>query len=389
LFNQKSKSAVPLIAHIVFSFDVGGLENGVVNLINQSDANKFRHVIICLSHYTDFFKKIKKNDVDIYTLDKKPGKDFLMFYRLYKLLKIIKPDIVHTRNMATLECQLPALLAGIRARVHGEHGWDMADLSGGNKKYQLLRKLFVPIVKQYIVLSKESYYYLLDTINIKQNKINHIYNGVDLDKFSATTALTNDLVPGDFISDNTLVFGTVGRMAEVKNQLFLVNAFFELLDKHPEFNDRIRLLIVGDGILLKPAQKLVNDYYKQHHEKNSSVHFTGKTDKVAELLRLMNVFVLPSLAEGISNTILESMASSLPVIASNVGGNSELVQHNKTGFIVPVNDINTLKNTMKKYLDDPELVSQQGQTGRKRVEDHFSLSGMINHYENVYQKVVN
>ncbi len=380
---------MPLIAHIVFSFDVGGLENGVVNLINQSDANKFRHVIICLSHYTDFFKKIKKNDVEIYALDKKPGKDFLMFYRLYKLLKIIKPDIVHTRNMATLECQLPALLAGIRARVHGEHGWDMVDLSGGNKKYQLLRKLFVPIVKQYIVLSKESYYYLLDTINVKQNKINHIYNGVALDKFSAVTTLTNNLVPEDFISDNTLVFGTVGRMAEVKNQLFLVNTFFELLDKHPEFSNRIRLLIVGDGILLKPAQKLVNDYYKKHHDKNSSVYFTGKTDKVAELLRLMNVFVLPSLAEGISNTILESMASSLPVIASNVGGNSELVQHNKTGFIVPVNDINTLKNTMKKYLDDPELVSQQGQAGRKRVEDCFSLSGMINHYENVYQKVVN
>ena len=91
-----------LIAHIVFSFDVGGLENGVVNLINDSDSNKFRHVIICLSHYTDFFKKIKKNDVQIFSLDKKPGKDFLMFYRLYKLLRQLKPDIVH---IGMIQCQ--------------------------------------------------------------------------------------------------------------------------------------------------------------------------------------------------------------------------------------------------------------------------------------------
>ena len=332
--------------------------------------------------------------MQIFDLDKKPGKDFPMFFRLYKLLRQLKPDIVHTRNIATLECQLPALLAGIKARVHGEHGWDMGDLSGGNKKYQFLRKLYVPIVKQYIALSKEGYHYLLDVVGINKSKINHIYNGVDINKFSLNTFSTkdfsfNDLVPDNFISENSFVFGTVGRMAEVKNQLFLVHAFLNLLEKYPELSERIRLLIVGDGMLIKPALKLVNDYCEKQQCKNQWVYFAGKSDHVDAMMRLMDVFVLPSLAEGISNTILESMATSLPVIATDVGGNSELVQDNDTGFIVPVNDIEKLTEAMKNYLDNPDLAYKQGQAGRKRIEECFSLKNMVNQYENVYQKVLN
>lgn len=384
----------PLIAHIVYSFDIGGLENGVANLINYSDANKFRHVIICLSHYTDFFKKIKKDDVQIYALNKRSGKDLLLFWRLYKLLKQLQPDIVHTRNMATLECQLSALLAGVKARVHGEHGWDMGDLSGGNKKYQFLRKLFVPIVKQYIVLSKEGYCYLRDVIGINTTKINHIYNGVDLKKFSLKSLPLSDLaayklLPDGFISESNLVFGTVGRMAEVKNQLFLIHAFLKLLDKKPIYSQHLRLLIVGDGLLMKQALKILDDYCEQRQCQNQWVYFTGKSDCVDDMMRLMDVFVLPSLAEGISNTILESMATSLAVIATDVGGNSELVKDNVTGYIVPVNDIEKLTETMEYYLDNPDLACTQGQSGRKRIEDGFSLKSMINHYENVYQKVLN
>ncbi|MCK5697783.1 MAG: TIGR03088 family PEP-CTERM/XrtA system glycosyltransferase [Gammaproteobacteria bacterium] len=382
-------SLPPLIAHIVFSFDIGGLENGVVNLINHSDSSKFRHVIICLSHYTDFFKKIEKKDVKIYALDKKSGKDLPVFWRLYKLLRKIKPDIVHTRNMATLECQFPTLLAGVSARVHGEHGWDVGDIAGGNKKYQFLRKLFVPIVKQYIALSKEGCNYLLESVGIPKNKINHIYNGVDIKRFSANNTFNKDRVPTDFIQTNSLIFGTVGRMAEVKNQLFLVRAFLHLLDKNPQFSERLRLIIVGDGILMAPAQKLVNDYCEQHQCKNQWVYFAGASNQVNAIMRLMNVFVLPSIAEGISNTILESMASSLPVIATDVGGNSELVIDNKTGYIIPVNNIEILSNTMEHYLNDPDLINKQGEAGRNRIEDNFSLQDMVKHYEDVYSKVLN
>ncbi len=378
-----------LIAHIVFSFDVGGLENGVVNLINHSNEQQFKHVIICLSHYTDFFKKIKKKDVTIYALNKKPGKDYPLFFRLYKLLKKINPDIVHTRNMATLECQLPAMLAGISARVHGEHGWDMVDLAGGNKKYQLLRKLFVPIVKQYIALSKEGYRYLHETIGINEKKLNHIYNGVDTEKFALKQAINTTLLPESFYIQGRIVFGTVGRMAEVKNQIFLVQAFLKLLEMSPNNNKHLRLLIVGDGILMQPAVKLVDDFCQKHNTDNHWVWFTGQSDQVHDLMRLMDVFVLPSLAEGISNTILEAMATSLPVIATNVGGNAELVLPDSTGYLVDVNNTEQLAETMLTYINNPSLVKRHGDAGRKRIEDNFSLNTMIRQYEQLYQKVIN
>ncbi len=379
-----------LIVHIVYSFDVGGLENGVANLINHSCPEKFQHAIICLSHYTDFFKKINRDDVDIYALNKKPGKDYPLFFRLHQLLKKIQPDIVHTRNMATLECQFPAMLAGIRARIHGEHGWDMVDLAGDNKKYQLLRKLFVPIVKQYIALSREGYRYLQESIGIAPKKLNHIYNGVDTSKFVLNGNTNSEgIIPENFNIKGKLVFGTVGRMAEVKNQTFLVQAFLQLLEMLPQNNDKLRLLIVGDGILMAPAVKLVNDYCQKHNTENQWVHFAGQSDKVHELMRLMDIFVLPSLAEGISNTILEAMATSLPVIATDVGGNSELVVQDKTGYLVTVNDVEQLTAAMNNYVNQPDRVQQHGMAGRKRIEENFSLNKMIAQYEQLYLKVVN
>ena len=371
-----------LIAHIVFSFDVGGLENGVVNLINDSDSNKYRHVIICLSHYTDFFKKIKKADVQIFSLNKKPGKDFLMFYRLYKLLRQLKPDIVHTRNLATLECQLPAFLAGVNSRVHGEHGWDIFDVSGTNKKYQLLRRFFVPIVQQYIALSKESVTYLSDKIHVNKDKINHIYNGVDTQKFFRSKKDLS-VLPDNFCHEENIVFGTVGRMAEVKNQLFLVNAFINLVELHPEYRNISRLVIVGDGVLLETAKKIVKE-----KQLEKIVFFAGESNQVDQFMKSFDVFILPSLAEGISNTILEAMSTSLPVIATNVGGNNDLVIEQKTGFLVPVNDIDALTEKMKTYLENKELIQLHGCAARSRIEKDFSIKKMVSSYMQIYQKVL-
>jgi len=381
-----------LVAHIVYSFDVGGLENGIVNLINNSDSGQYRHAIICLSHYTDFFKRIQRDDVEIFALDKKPGNDLGMFVRLYRLLKQLRPDIVHTRNIATLECQFPALLAGVKGRVHGEHGWDMGDIAGENKKYRLLRRFFVPLVKQYIALSLEGISYLQHDIHVPEDKINHIYNGVDTLKFSSEHSKGQELsvdLSENFLPEDGLVFGTVGRMAEVKNQLFLVRAFLNLLQQYPEYQTKVRLILVGDGILMKPAQQLVETFCSENNCDDQFVYFAGKSDQANQYMRLMNVFVLPSLAEGISNTILEAMATALPVIATDVGGNKELIVNNKTGFIIPVDNIDVLTQTMKRYLDNKELVMMHGKAGRKRIEENFSMNTMVSHYEQVYKKVLN
>ena len=153
-------------------------------------------------------------------------------------------------------------------------------------------------------------------------------------------------------------------------------------------SERLRLLVVGDGILMEPAKQLVNEFCCRQEVANQWVYFTGKTDRVNDYMRLMDVFVLPSLAEGISNTILEAMATSLPVIATDVGGNGELVVAQETGYLVPVDDIDLLTEAMKFYCLNPDKLYEQGQAGRKRIEEHFSLQNMVNLYENVYQRVL-
>ena len=115
---------------------MGGLENGLVNVINRMPADRYRHVIISLIDYTDFRNRIKNPNVEVYALHKRPGKDLRLYAKLWRLFRILKPDIVHTRNLATLEAQLPAMVAGVPHRIHGEHGRDIEDLDGTRRKYQ-------------------------------------------------------------------------------------------------------------------------------------------------------------------------------------------------------------------------------------------------------------
>ena len=142
----------PLIAHLVFRFDIGGLENGVVNLVNGLPESEFRHIVIALTKATDFRRRIARADVSVHEIGKRPGKDPGAYLRLYRLLRELQPDIIHTRNLATLECALVASLAGVPIRIHGEHGWDVHDPDGKVWKYKMLRRLINPCIQQFAVV---------------------------------------------------------------------------------------------------------------------------------------------------------------------------------------------------------------------------------------------
>ena len=121
------------IAHVLHSFATGGLENGVVNLINQLPKDEYQHSIICVTDYDkNFFQRITRNNVNIYQLNKPAGRGVKWMFDCWRLLKKLSPDICHTRNLSALEAQIPAFLAGIKHRIHGEHGWDMHDIGGTN-----------------------------------------------------------------------------------------------------------------------------------------------------------------------------------------------------------------------------------------------------------------
>ena len=381
--NHKSRPE-PLIAHVIYQLAVGGLENGLVNLINRLPEDRYRHVIISLKDCTDFRNRITNPNVEVHVLHKRPGKDLRLYGSLWRLFHRLQPDIVHTRNLSTLESQLPALMAGVPYRIHGEHGRDMHDLDGTSKKYQLLRRLFRPLIHRYIALSLDLKCYLQERIGVSERKITLVCNGVDTQKFTPANTRERTVLPAGFSGPDKTVIGTVGRMQIVKDQVTLAHAFVRLVSEYPGGSKSLRLVMVGDGALQEPVRSIL-----EAADLAQIAWLPGEREDIPDLLRAMDVFVLPSLAEGISNTILEAMASGLPIVATDVGGNKELVDQGTTGYLVPRRDPAALADAIRVYVDDPDLQRRHGANARKRSEDEFSIDKMIQGYQDVYDDLLN
>ncbi len=371
----------PLIAHVVHHFRVGGMENGMINLINHMPKDRFRHVVICLDDYTDFRDRIQRKDVDFYALAKPAGRDVTWYFRLWRLLRKLSPAIVHTRNLSAIEGQFVAFAAGISARIHGEHGRDVFDLHGENRKYNLLRKLARPFVGHYIAVSRDLEQWLIHTVGVKPQRVSQIYNGVDSTFFHLRDE-KQTIGPAGFAPENALVIGSVGRMAEVKDYPNLVRAFIRMLEIEPAARQRARLVIIGEGVSREICMRLL----KQANAEELA-WLPGESADVAPILRNMDLFVLPSLGEGISNTILEAMSSGLPIIATRVGGNPELVEEGKTGALIPVSEPESLAQTLLAYYYNDSMLKTHGLASRKRIESQFSIPAMVQGYLAVYEQV--
>ena len=371
----------PLIAHIIHRLDYGGLENGLVNLINRMPAARYRHSIVCLTDYNpEFRRRIRQAGVEVVALHKRDGHDLALYGRCWSLLRRLQPAIVHTRNLATLEMQLPARLAGVRARVHGEHGWNCA-LALLNPRHHQLQRWLHPLVGHYIALSGEIAHYLEHQAGVAPARISRIINGVDSERFQP--GQDRSPLPPGFATPEALVIGTVGRLETVKDQITLVRAFIRLAEQRPDASQRLRLMIVGEGSLRAELERLLNAAQLPEW-----VWLPGARDDVPELLQAMDLFVLPSQSEGISNTILEAMACGLPVIATAVGGNAELVVEGETGQLVPASNPEALATTIGAWLDQPERLRASGAAGRRRIEERFSMDAMVAAYLNVYDTVL-
>jgi sugar transferase (PEP-CTERM/EpsH1 system associated) len=235
-------------------------------------------------------------------------------------------------------------------------------------------------VHQVIALSRELEDYLLRRVGIAARKISRVYNGVDNTRFhpGAGTPL-----PDGFNGADRVVFGTVGRMHGVKDQINLCRAFVLLCQQQPQLASRLRLVLVGDGPLREPCARMLAGAGLDGH-----AWLPGNRTDVAALMRAFDVFVLPSQAEGISNTILEAMASALPVIATDVGGNGELVDPGNTGFLVPANDPQALAARMALYAGDATLRQAHGAAGCQRVADRFSMARMLSAYGGIYDRLM-
>ena len=371
----------PLVAHILHRFDTGGLENGVVNLINHMPVDAYRHVVVALTEVTDFRQRLRHPDVECIALHKAPGHGARLYPRIWRLLRHLRPAIVHTRNLAALEMQPAAWAAGVPVRIHGEHGRDVEDLDGLSVRHQRIRRLFAPFVQRHIALSRDLQDYLVNRVGIAPGRIEQIYNGVDATRFRSAPAGPRSRGAMPFASHH-LVFGTVGRMQTVKHQLLLARAFVRMVQRTPKLQASARLVMLGDGPLRKEVQALLAEAGLA-----SLAWLPGERSDVPALMQALDVFVLPSLAEGISNTILEAMACGLPVVATAVGGNPELVAHGRTGLLVPSDDVEAMAQALQ-TLADESLRRRFGVAAREAVEQRFSLQAMVAAYQGLYDQAL-
>ena len=377
-----ANDARPLVAHVVYRFAIGGLENGVVNLINRMPPEAYRHVVISLTDITDFRHRVTRDDVEFIALDKPPGHALWIYPRLYRLFRELRPAIVHSRNLAALEVVIPAWAAGVAVRIHGEHGRDVGDFDGSNRKYQWLRRLYQPFVTSFIALSRDLQHYLNVIVGVPGVKVTQIYNGVDARRF--LPAGGRQTIAGCPYTDPAhWLIGTVGRMQVVKDQTTLARAFVRALDIAPELRAALRLVMIGDGPLRGQVVELL-----EQAGCTDLAWLPGERDDIPEILRGLDCFVLPSLSEGVSNTVLEAMASGLPVIATDTGGNGELVDSGHSGELVPVGDVETMARRIVAYASERGKARAAGQAGRAIVEQRFSMEAMVAGYQSLYDRLL-
>jgi sugar transferase (PEP-CTERM/EpsH1 system associated) len=356
------------IAHVLHSFGTGGMEKGVATLIGNASAN-FEHIIICLTNSGNMARLLPPG-TEIIELKKSPGNSVRFLWRLSRTLRRLIPDIVHTRNWAGTDGIVAARFAGIRSVVHSEHGFGSENPTGMNSRRIWLHKWLSRWIKEYICVSTPLKGWLIEQVGVR-TPVTQIYNGVDTEVYRPGPG--TDMRQKLEISQKAFVVGIVASLNAIKDHPTLIRAFNVLQQQKSESI----LLIVGDGPERSKLESLAGH----------GVFFLGNRDDVPEVMQAFDVFVLSSVNEGISNTILEAMAIGLPVVASNVGGNPELVVDGVTGSLFPSGDSESLCSALLDYFKSPGLRLQHGNQGRERAVALFSIKAMVESYEAAWERV--
>lgn len=368
------------VLHIVYALAHGGIENGLVNLVNKM-SKEFSHVICSLTTSTNFKERIKNRNVKIIELNKKSGNDLFIPFKIGKIIKEEKVDIVHSRGWPTLVEGFLGAKLNRKPFIFGFHGKTYEEATESLKKRRILaQKLLIKFTKKVIILSpslKESY---LKELNIKDNSnFCVIRNGVDIERFNLSIDKNKkreelSIKPEDYL------IGTVGRIDQVKDHSTLLKGFAMLIKEIPN----LKLCIIGDG----PYKNVILEESKKLGIKEKVI-FLGMREDIPELLKIIDLYVQTSIYEGISNTLLEAIASKVPVIATNVGGTPDIIIDNQTGLLIPPKEPYKIKEAVLKLYNNYELRNKFVEAGFKKIEEEFSINSMIKNYEKLYIDLLN
>jgi len=306
--SERIEDAHPLIGvhHVVLSLQPGGLENGVVNVVNRLDRRRFASTVCCLKEAGEFARRIEDPRVTVHALGWVGGTDVALPIRLARLFRRTRAKIVHTRNAeAFFYGFVAAKLAGVPAIVHSEHGRSFDDRPLRLAAQRWLTRFTSAV----FTVSEQLKSDLVRFTAIPAAAIDVLHNGVDVDRFAVREPLSRQRRRAAWgVGDEDPVIGAVGRLAPVKNHALLLRAV-------AGSRSRAHVVVVGEGPERESLQALAEGLGIA-----GRVHFPGHSDDVGSDLAGFDVFALPSRNEGMSNTLLEAMAASLPVVVSDVGG---------------------------------------------------------------------
>jgi len=355
--------------HVVHGLRSGGMELGVVKLVNRLDPGRVRSAICSTTPAASSLKKELPPAVSLFELHRRNGNDPGLVWDLYRLFRRERPHVVHTHAWGTLvEGLVAARLARVPVVVHGEHG--TLQLRAHQRWVQ--RRAWASVDQLLSVSSRLAERISLET-RFPLARIRTIRNGVDLSRFGhlprqAARAMLS--LPAD-----ARIAVAVGRLVPVKDHITLLEAIVAVRRR----GVNVSLAIAGDGPLRSAlveraaALGISNDVY-----------FLGHRGDIEAVFAAGDLFVLSSASEGLSNTILEAMASGLAVVATSVGGADEMVQDGITGVLVRPGARDEMASALAAVIEDDVLRHQMGTAGRARVEAEFSLSTMVERYESMY-----
>ncbi len=352
------------VLHVVNSLAMGGLENFVVEL--TKNLPQVDHYVACLTGKGELFDDI---DGCAYFLDVPKKTSIRTFYSLWKLMSDLKVDIVHTHNQGPqFYGAIAAKLRGLPV-VHTKHGRNLSNF--GKRKY--LDRISSLFTDKIVTVSEDIRRLCVEQLRIPEKKVSVILNGIDTNKFCSQVRPARQ-------ESEPFIIGTVARLSPEKNQACLLRAAKVLKDNQLNF----KVQIVGDGPLKENLNALSMQLVLEKH-----VEFLGLRRDIPEILNHFDLFVLPSFTEGISLTLLEAMSCQLPVVATRVGGNCEIIDDGKDGFLVPSDDHLELANVLSGCISDEKkyLLDEVGKQSRLKIISQFSLDIVVGRYLSLYQSL--
>jgi sugar transferase (PEP-CTERM/EpsH1 system associated) len=360
------------VMHIVYALQPGGMEFGVVKVVNGLVGSGIRSSICSTAPARGPMKALVAPGVEVFELQRREGNDLRLVWRLTRLLRRERPDIVHTHGWGTLvEGLVASRLAGVPVVVHGEHGTLQL-----KRRQRWVQRASWSCANQVLSVSTRLAEHMATEVGYAPGRIRTVRNGVDLSRFQAGRRREARLALG--LPAEAVIVGTVGRLVPVKDQATLLEAVALLRGE----GTQVAALLAGDGPL--------SGRLRQQAEAlgiSADVHLLGHRPDVELVLAALDVFVLPSLSEGLSNTILEAMATGLPVVATRVGGADELVIDGVTGILVPPGAPVQLAAALAGILRDPAQRDRMGHAARRRAESEFSLPVVIRTYQDLYEEL--